>query len=103
MWEFEEQEDEGACYAFELSSGGVIFVTGQDFYAGARFPNTDFSIIEILDSRQVVLEMILEKRGDKMSPERRLSAKEKKGMSIPDHGSYFVGALEDVCGAHTNA
>ena len=46
VWEFEELDDEGACYAFQLESGGVAFVEGQEFYAGARFPNNDFSLVE---------------------------------------------------------
>ena len=103
MWEFEEDDDEGACYAFELATGGVIIVCGQDFYPGARFPNTDFSIIEIRDRKQNVLEMIVEKRGKKMIPERRVSAQEKKSIAIPEHGTLFPGSLEAVYGTLKNA
>jgi hypothetical protein len=30
--EFEEEEDEGACYAFEHEPGACIFIVGQEFY-----------------------------------------------------------------------
>jgi len=42
MVELEEQDDEGACYAFQLSGKRIVFVSGQDFYSSARFPNTTF-------------------------------------------------------------
>jgi hypothetical protein len=96
MWEFEEQDDEGACYAFELTSGGVVFVVGQDFYASARFPNTDFSIVEIRDPEGRILEMLIEKRGEKLAPEKRVLAREKEHIQMPDFGSIFDGTLEEV-------
>ena len=40
--ELEEFEDEGACYAFELDPGRVVFVSGQEFYEAARFPEPRF-------------------------------------------------------------
>jgi hypothetical protein len=46
--EFEEEEDEGACYAFELDPRAALFIVGQEFYEDDDFPNTDFSIVEIL-------------------------------------------------------
>jgi hypothetical protein len=45
--EFEGEEDEGACYAFEYGLDASIFVAGQEFYDD-DFPNSDFSIVEIL-------------------------------------------------------
>jgi hypothetical protein len=96
FWEFEEQEDEGACYAFELVSGGVIFISGQDFYPGGRFPTTDFSIVEFRDSAGCVLDMIIEKRGTRTAPARVISAKQKAHLEIPEHGSFIPGTLDEV-------
>jgi hypothetical protein len=96
MWEFEEQEDEGACYAFELATGGVVFVVGQDYYASERFPNADFSIIEFRDRLGRVLDMTIEKRGKKIAPEQMIASKEKESLEIPEHYSFFEGTLEEV-------
>jgi len=96
FWEFEEQEDEGACYAFELVSGGVVFISGQDFYPGARFPTLDFSIVEFRDGSGSVLDMIIEKRGTKTTPERVIGAKEKGHLDIPEHRTFYPGALDEV-------
>jgi hypothetical protein len=49
--EFEEEEDEGACYAFEHEPGASLFIVGQEFYEDDDFPNSDFSLIEILGER----------------------------------------------------
>jgi len=49
MVEFEEEEDEDACYAFQLDGGRILFVAGQSYYRSARFPNTDFSLVGLYD------------------------------------------------------
>jgi hypothetical protein len=98
MWEFEEQEDEGQCYAFELEAGGVAFVEGQDFYAGARFPNSDFSLIEFRTSDGKLIDMMLEKRGTKLVAERVISGKEKEALDLPEHATFLEGTLEQVYG-----
>jgi hypothetical protein len=96
MWELEEHDDEGSCYAFELEYGGVVFVMGQEFYPSARFPNENFSIIHFRNPTHEPFEMLIEKKGKKISPERVISVKEKKGLVIPRHREFFDGTLEDV-------
>lgn len=96
MWEFEEQEDEGACYAFELEAGGVAFVVGQEFYGGARFPNSDFSIVEFHSSKGEMIDFLIEKRGVKLAAERVISSEEKERLDIPENGTYLNGTLEQV-------
>ncbi len=96
MWEFEEQEDEGACYAFELESGGVAFVVGQDFYAGARFPNSDFSIVEFHSKKGELIDFMVEKRGVKVAAERVIFGREKERLDIPENYTFLDGTLEQV-------
>jgi hypothetical protein len=95
MIEFEE-EDEGACYAFQLSGHRIVFVSGQDYYASARFPNIDFSLIEVRGDGGVVVESFLEKHGAKLKPIRRISAKEKSRMRTPHHLEVIPGDLENL-------
>ena len=45
--EFEEEEDEGPCYALQLSNGRIVFINRQQYYPSARFPNSDFSLVDI--------------------------------------------------------
>ena len=71
--EFEEIEDEGAAYAFELEDGRVLFISGQEFYPGAKFPSLDFSLVYFLDENGQTVDMQIEKRGARASPSRSLS------------------------------
>ncbi len=80
--EFEEQEDEGACYAFQLNEGRIVFLSGQEFYASARFPNSDFSVVEIHHSDGTLVERFIEKNGTRLKPLRMISRKSL--MKIPE-------------------
>jgi hypothetical protein len=61
--EFEEEEDEGACYAFALSDGTTVFICGQEFSGEERFPNSDFSLIDVLGPESNPITTLLEKNG----------------------------------------
>src|SRR5215831_15676521 len=64
--EFEEEEDEGACYAFDHDGNGAVFIVGQEFYEDDDFPNTDFSIVDILGDGGQPIDVLLLKRGRKL-------------------------------------
>jgi len=85
MVEFEQEEDEGACYAFQLDSHHLVFVVGQDFYASAKFPNPDSSLLDIAAEDGIVLPSFVEKNGHRLKPTRRISASQKSRMRIPNH------------------
>ena len=82
--EFEEEEDEGACYAFEHDATSSIFVVGQEFYEDDDFPNSDFSMTEILGERGQPIDVVLTKRGRKLQPERVIPASIKNTLQLPD-------------------
>ena len=63
MVEFDEEEDEGACYAFQLDNRQIVFVSGQDFYPSARFPNTDFSLVTVYGNGGAQVASFMEKNG----------------------------------------
>lgn len=94
--ELEEIEDEGACYAFELEADRLVFVAGQEFYGGARFPSLDFSIVYVLDEQGATVDMIVDKRGGKTSPAKTISAAAKRTLAVPDHLAVIEGRLEDL-------
>lgn len=94
--EFEELDDEGPCYPFQIENGSVLFIRGQAYSSSARFPNTDFSLVDIRDANGVCLEEVIHKRGQKLKPIRTISAKQKSAMMIPDHMSTIDGRLADI-------
>jgi hypothetical protein len=94
--EFEEVEDEGACYAFETDPARVVFIVGQEFYEGDDFPNADFSMIEVLGSRGTPVDIWVEKSGRKLMPDRVVPAKVKWTLELPDHLAVVDVPLDRV-------
>ncbi len=94
--EFEEWEDEGACYAFDLRPSLIAFVVGQEFYPEARFPSLDFSLVYPLDEDGNEVDMLIEKRGPKAEPLRKISRHVKKTHVIPEHLEVLEGQLRDL-------
>jgi hypothetical protein len=96
MVEFEEIEDEGACYAFQVDERRIVFVSGQEFYPSAKFPNTDFSLVELRDARGKLIEMLIAKHGAKAVPVRKIPAATKSKLAVPDHLETIEGRLADL-------
>lgn len=94
--EFEEEEDEGACYAFEHQPGGSLFIVGQEFYEDDDFPNSDFSMIEILGERGQAIDVALVKRGSKLVPMRIVPAATKRRLTIPNHLAVVAGSVDAI-------
>jgi hypothetical protein len=96
MIEFEEVEDEGACYAYQVDDEKILFIVGQDFYSSVRFPNDNFEIIQMHDDAEHLVEMIIDKHGDKLQPLRTVAAEVKKKLRLPDHLEIVKGKLADI-------
>jgi hypothetical protein len=96
MVEFEEVEDEGACYAFQLPDNEVVFVSGQDFYPTTTFPNTDFELAEIRASNGKLVELKLIKHGVKLKPTRIIQAKDQVQLAKPNHLQVLKGRLSEI-------
>ena len=94
--EFEQEEDEGACYAFELDAGTSVFVVGQEFDEDDSFPNADFSMIEVLGEDGRPIDALIETHGRKLQPERVVPARVKWTFEIPDHLDVVAAPLDRV-------
>jgi hypothetical protein len=94
--EFEEVEDEGACYGFDLGDGTVAFVVGQEYYPQARFPSLDFSLVYPLDTDDNAVHMLIEKRGPRAKPVRVVSRDVKCELEIPEHLSIVRAPLHRI-------
>lgn len=96
MVEFEEQEDEGVCYAFQLPGRRIVFITGQEYYPSAKFPNSDFSLVQIYGQNGFLLEEFKEKHGRKIKPKRTISPKLKWELRIPNNLEVIEGELDEL-------
>src|SRR5262245_60367867 len=83
--ELEEFEDEGACYAFDLSDNRVVFISGQEFYESSKFPSLDFSLVYVLNEAGQTVDMMIDKRGVKTAPARTIPAAVKDRIELPEH------------------
>ena len=94
--ELEEIEDEGACYAFELEDGRLVFISGQEFYEAARFPSLDFSLVYVLDERGQAVDMLIDKRGPKAAPAKTIPGTVKRTLDVPDHLETRIGTIDNL-------
>jgi hypothetical protein len=85
MVELEEVEGEGAWYTFQLNDSKMMFVSGAYDNPSARFPNSDFSLIEIYGEDGLLTAGFIEKNGEKLKPKRRVPAKVTSKMRFPAH------------------
>lgn len=91
--EFEEVEDEGAGYVFDLADGRLLFLSGQELYPSARFPSLDFSMVDLLDPRGRPVDQVVVKRGRRAAPRRVIPASRKLTLDIPEHMTVRRGTL----------
>jgi hypothetical protein len=96
MVELEEVEDGGSSYAFQLSDNKIVFISGQYYYRSARFPNTDFSLVEFYGDNGSLVEGFIEKNGVKLSPQRTIPAKITSKMRFPNHLQVIDGRLDQL-------
>ncbi len=96
--ELEEYEDEGLCYAFQIGENLMVFICGQHYYdfSSRRFPNSDFSMIEILDESGETVHIRMAKRGLKLEPVRTIPAEVKAKLRQPGDLEVISGRLADL-------
>lgn len=96
MIEIQELEDEGACYLFEVEDKKLLLLFGQEYYPGTKFPSTDFSLIQILDSKKKPVEFFVEKRGEKLNPYRIIPAKDRLKETIPYEQKFINCGIDEL-------
>jgi hypothetical protein len=58
------------------------------------FPNSDFSLVEILGSRGQAIDTLITKRGRKLMPLRVIPASIKNRLELPEHLEVVNAPLE---------
>jgi len=96
MIEFEEIDDEGACYCFEIDQSKLLFITGQDFYKSKKFPSTDFDIVSAYGNSESIVLFKIYGNGDKLEPRRIIPWELKEKLRQPDHLEIIEGNLKDI-------
>ena len=96
MVEIHEFEDEGACYLFEVEPKKLFLLFGQQYYATSKFPSSDFSLIDILDSRGNSIDSIIQNNGTKLKPYRVIDSKDKIKDMINYESKFIDCGIDDI-------
>lgn len=98
MLEFEEFEDEGAEYLFQVETGRIFHLFGQEYYETGKFPNSDFELAAIIGKDGYMVDFYINCLGQKLKPERTISA-EKKGKyanALCELPELFDGSIDNI-------
>ena len=85
-----------ASYAFDDDGTSSVFINGQEFYEDDDFPNSDFSMIELLGTSGMAVDVLLLKRGRTLRAERVIPASVKDALELPQHLEVVPAPLERV-------
>lgn len=101
---FDEEEDEGVFYLFEVAPDELLFFGGQDYYPTRQFPSNEFEIVLGYSGGGELLLMEIYSTGEKITPLKKISGAEKQQLLShlfglnPDRGSdepyYIKGKLQ---------
>jgi hypothetical protein len=83
-------------YAFEMGGKQIAFVSWRKAHSSARFPNADFSLVDLVAESGRPAVGLIEKRGKKMNPVRMIPADTVKNLVIPEHLETMRGELSQI-------
>lgn len=85
-----ENEDEGACYVFDVSDGQLFLLQGQLFYSDEDFPNSDMELVYGLRPWGFMTRYC---RGQRLKPVQRL----RRVWTLPyDDFHVFNGSVDTI-------
>lgn len=90
---YEPIDDEGTRYAFQIERDRALFIDGEVFEPGARFPSCDFNIVHALGVDGETRAEWIEKRGPLTEP---AGAVRGPLSSFPDHLDVFEARLSEL-------
>lgn len=96
--EFEEVEDEGACWAFDLGDDRVLFLRGQEYYRDEEFPCREFSVVQALAESGVAALEWIETHAPPSPPDRVIPAERKGELAarLPEHLGIVRASLSEL-------
>jgi hypothetical protein len=94
--EFENKDREKEWYAFQIDDEHIVFVSARFCRPSRRFPNSDFSLVDIADEKGNIVAGFAKNYGDPLLPLRTISERETAGLRIPDHMEIVRGDLTQL-------
>jgi hypothetical protein len=95
--EFENKRDrKKGWYAFQIDDDQIVFVRTTFCQSSRRFPNSDFSLVDIADEKGNIVAGFARSHGDPLRPIRSLSEQEAAGLRAPAHMEIVSGDLTQI-------
>jgi len=89
----ESGPDAKPTYAFQLENDQIVLVRWR---RSARFPNSDFSLVNLFTEKTKPVVGLIEKRGTKLEPVRRIPAETGTRLEVPEHLTVMPGRLSEL-------
>ncbi len=99
MIEFEEIEDEGAQYFFQVEENKIFHISGQEYYETSVFPSNEFELVSILGKNSnETADFYIHTIGHKISPIMVVPADVKKEYidKISELPEIIEGNIKDL-------
>jgi len=94
--EFEAGAKQGPAYAFQVGDNDIVLIAYEKARPSARFPNADFSLVDLFTEQKKPAVGLLKKRGKKIEPVRRIPSEMRTRLMMPDHLSVIQGKLSEI-------
>ena len=93
---FEAGGKQRPAYAFQVGDNDIVLIASEGARPGARFPNADFSLIDLFTEQKKPAVGFLEKRGKRIDPLRRIPWEMRATLKLPEHLSVIQGKLSEI-------
>jgi len=93
---FESGAKKGPSYAFQVGDNDIVLIASEKARPSARFPNADFSLIDLFTEQRKPAVGLLEKRGKRIEPVRKIPWEMRARLKMPEHLSVIQGKLSEI-------
>jgi hypothetical protein len=93
---FEAGAKQGPAYAFQVGDNDMVLIAYEKAHPSARFPNADFSLVDLFTEQKKPAVGLLEKRGKKIEPVRKIPSEMRARLKMTEHLSVVQGKLSEI-------
>jgi len=93
---FEAGTKHGPVYAFQVDDNDIVLIAYDKAHPSARFPNADFSLVDLFTEQKKPAVGLLEKRGKRIEPLKTIPSEMWAKLKMPEHLSVIQGKVSEI-------
>ena len=93
---FEAGTKYGPAYAFQVGDNDIVLIAYDKAHPSARFPNADFSLVDLFTEQKKPAVGLLEKRGKRIEPLKTIPSEMRARLKMPEHLSVIQGKVSEI-------